>query len=133
VFRDPEVRAARKASRFSALLFLLGGAAGLAGGYWIAEREAAARASAAASVARQELAAAVCAEAYMAQADARAALAKLITVDLGTRAEALLKEGWATMPDRHAPDAAVARLCAAKLGEMYTALRTNMPLAPLPR
>ena len=61
------------------------------------------------------------------------ALAKLIAIDLGTRAEALLKEGWATMPDRHAPDRAVARLCAAKLGEMFTTARANVPLAPLPR
>jgi hypothetical protein len=49
------------------------------------------------------------------------------------RAEALLKEGWATMPDRHAPDRAVARLCAAKLGEMFTTARATVPLAPLPR
>src|SRR5688572_25634148 len=133
MFREPEVRVARRATRFSALVFFLGGAAGLGGGYWIAEREAAARASAAASAARHELAAAVCADAYMAQDDAQAALAKLITVDLGKRAEALLQEGWATMPDRHAPDKAVARLCAAKLGEVYTTVRRNLPLAPLPR
>jgi hypothetical protein len=67
LFREPEVRAARIASRLSVLIFTLGGAAGLAGGYWIAQRDAAHRAHAAASVAREELAAAVCADAYMAQ------------------------------------------------------------------
>ena len=131
--REPEVRAARKASRLSALLFVLGGAVGLGGGYWIGEREAADRVHAAASAARQELAAAVCADAYMAQDDARTALAKLITVDWARRAEALLQQGWAIMPDRRAPDRAVARLCAVKLGEAYTKVRKNIPLTALPR
>lgn len=133
MFREPEARAARKATRLSVLIFVLGGAAGLAGGYWIAERQAADRARAAASAARQQLAAAVCADAYMAQDDASAALAKLVAVDRGKRAEALIAQGWATMPDRSAPEAAVARLCAVKLGEIFTSVRKNTPLTALPR
>lgn len=133
MFRQPELRAARKTSRVSVLLLVLGGAAGLGGGYWIGEREAADRAQAAASAARHELAAAVCADAFMAQDDARAALATLITVDWGERVERLIKEGWATMPDRRAPDRAAARLCAVKLGEVYTTVRKNIPLTALPR
>lgn len=65
----------------------------------------------------------------MTQRDARAALAKLLSVDWARRAEALLKKGWAAMPDRHAPDKAVARLCAVKLGEGYTTVRRSIPLA----
>lgn len=133
MFREPELRAARKATRLSVLIFALGGAAGLGGGYWIAEREAADRAQAAASAQRQELAAAVCADAYMAQDDASAALATLIAVDRGKRAEALIEQGWATMPDHRVPERAVARLCAAKLGEMFTSVRKNTPLTALPR
>lgn len=134
MFREPELRAARKASRLSVLIFTLGAAVGLAGGYWVAAREAAGRAQAAASVAREELAAAVCADAYMAQDDASAALEKLFAVDSAKRAEELLAQGWATMPDRHAPDPAVARQCAVKLGEMFTLMRKHKPLTTaLPR
>jgi hypothetical protein len=129
MFREPEVRAARKATRLSVLIFALGGAAGLVGGVWISEREAADRAQAAASAARQQLAAAVCADAFMTQHDARAALAKFLSVDWARRAEALIEEGWTTMPDRRAPDKAVARLCAVKLGEAYTTVRRSIPLA----
>jgi hypothetical protein len=37
------------------------------------------------------------------------------------------------MPDRSAPDQAVAVLCAMKLGEMFTAVRRHTPLTTLPR
>jgi hypothetical protein len=37
------------------------------------------------------------------------------------------------MPDRRAPDRAVARLCAMKLGEAYTRVRKTIPLTALPR
>ena len=111
-----------------ALVFALALALGAAGGKWLGERGAEARATEAARTARAELAAAVCADAFMDQEAAHVALAHLVNIDGGRRAEALLKQGWATMPDRRNPDPAVARLCAMKLGEAYTKVRQTVPL-----
>lgn len=111
-----------------ALVFVLGAVLGSAGGKWLGERGAEARASEAAHTARAELAAAVCADAFMDQEAAHAALAHLVDIDSGRRADALLTQGWATMPDRPKPDPAVARLCAMKLGEAYTKVRQTVPL-----
>lgn len=110
------------------LVFVLGAALGGAGGKWLGERGADARAKAAARLARAELAAAVCAESFMAQDAAHLALAKLVNVEWSRRAEVLSSQGWATMPDRGKPDKAVARLCAMKLGETYTTVRRNLPI-----
>jgi hypothetical protein len=112
-----------------ALVFVLGTALGVAGGKWLGERGAEAQASEAARTARAELAAAVCADAFMDQQAAHTELLRLVKIDGTLRADALLKEGWATMPDRSEPDAAVARLCAMKLGEAYSEVRANLPLS----
>ena len=112
------------------LVFLLGAAVGVAGGHWLGEQGAAERAREAGRLARAELAAAVCAEAFMEQEAAHVALARLVGVEWSRRADVLSREGWATMPDRGHPDRIVARLCAAKLGETYTSLRRTMPVLP---
>jgi hypothetical protein len=112
------------------LVFLLGATLGVAGGHWLGERGAAERAQEAGRLARAELAAAVCAEAFMDQEAAQVALARLVAVEWSRRADLLSKEGWATMPDRAHPERVVARLCAAKLGETYTSLRRTMPVLP---
>ena len=110
------------------LVLVLGLALGAAGGKWLGERGAEAQASQAARTARAELAAAVCADAFLDQEAAHVALAHLVKFDGGRRADALLKQGWATMPDRRKPDPAVARLGAMKLGEAYTKVRQTVPL-----
>jgi hypothetical protein len=112
------------------LIFLLGAALGVAGGHWLGERGADERALEAGRLARAELAAAVCAEAFMDQEAAHDALARLVGVEWSRRADVLQREGWTTMPDRGHPDRAVARLCAAKLGETYTSLRRTIPVLP---
>ena len=68
------------------------------------------------------------ADAFMDQEAAHAALARLVGVEWGRRADVLSKEGWATMPDRGKPDKAVARLCAMRLGEAYATLRQTVPI-----
>ena len=113
-----------------ALVFVFGTVLGAAGGKWLGERGAEAQASEAARTARAELAAAVCADSFLDQQAAHVALVRLVNTDGKRRAEALLKQGWATMPDRGKPDPAVARLCAMKLGEAYTQVRGNLPLSP---
>lgn len=112
------------------LVFLLGTAVGTAGGKWFGERAAAANANEAARLARVQLAAAVCADTFMAQQAAHAALAKLVSLEWGKRPALLVKHGWATMPDRGQPEDAVARLCAVKLGEAYTDVRKMLPVIP---
>lgn len=76
-----------------------------------------------------QLAAAVCADAFMDQEAAHAALSKLVSLEWRRRSELLAEHGWATMPDRTHPEKTVAWLCATKLGEAYTTVRKNVPLA----
>ena len=111
-----------------ALVFLLGAAAGLAGGHWLGEQGADEKARQAGRLARAELAAAVCADAFMEQEQAHAALARLAGAELPRRADILFRQGWATMPDRGKPDRVVARLCATRLGEAYATMRQTVPL-----
>jgi hypothetical protein len=126
-----DFRERRSPRRMTVLLvFLLGAVAGAAGGKWFGERAADAKAHEAAWLARMELAAAVCADTFMAQDGAHAALANLVSLEWGKRPAVLVKRGWATMPDRARPDEAVARLCAVKLGEAYTDVRKTLPVIP---
>jgi hypothetical protein len=122
----------RRSPRWSVMLLMLvvGAALGAAGGKSLGERGAEEQARQAAQIARAELAAAVCADDFMDQQAARAALLRLVNVEWPRRAELLSKQGWATMPDREAPDPAVARLCALKLGEAYASVRQSAPIAP---
>ncbi|HYX63242.1 MAG TPA: hypothetical protein VE935_03370 [Burkholderiales bacterium] len=112
------------------VVFVLGAAAGFAAGHWLRGEMTQVAAEEAAREARMELAAAVCADDFMDQSDASTALAKLAALHWDKRAEILVREGWATMPDRGRPDKAAARLCAAKLGEAYTSVRETIPVVP---
>ncbi len=69
------------------------------------------------AAARQELAAAICVDEFMAAKGAKATLAKLQAAGWFERSELIQSGGWATMPDRTEPNRDVAILCAAKLGE----------------
>jgi hypothetical protein len=110
------------------LVFVLGAAAGFAGGHWLSGELGEQAARQAAYGARVELAAAVCADDFLGQQGWRDALAELIAVPWEQRAERVAQQGWASMPDRKQPEKAVARLCAAKLGEAYTSVRRTLPV-----
>lgn len=112
------------------VVFVLGAAAGFAAGHWLRAEMTQVAAEEAAREARMELAAAVCADDFMDQSDASTALAKLAALHWDKRADTLVREGWATMPDRERPDKAAARLCAAKLGEAYSSVRETIPVVP---
>jgi hypothetical protein len=119
----------RRSHRTAWLVFLLGLLIGAPAGEWFGERAAGEQARQAARLARAQLAAAVCADAFMDQKAPHAALTRLAGVEWERRADLLSKEGWATMPDRTEPEASVARLCAARLGEAYTRVRQTLPIA----
>jgi hypothetical protein len=85
---------------------------------WVTGGTAQERIDEAALNARHELAAAVCVHEFMARADAAATLGKLKSAGWWDRNELVAKGGWATMPDRKEPNAAVASMCAARLAEM---------------
>jgi hypothetical protein len=89
---------------------------GMAG--WVSAGSAQQQVSEAATAARQELATSICVEEFMAQADAKARLAKLGEASWYDRGDMVAKGGWATMPDRQEPNSVVATLCAGKLAEM---------------
>ncbi len=89
---------------------------GMAG--WVTGGSAQKQVSEAATNARQELATVICVEEFMAQADAKARLAKLSDASWYERGEIVAKGGWATMPDRKDPNSVVATLCAGKLAEL---------------
>ncbi len=71
----------------------------------------------AASNARHELAAAVCADEFLASKDANTRLVTLKDTGWYERGEILAKAGYATMPDRKEPNPTVAAMCAARLTE----------------
>ena len=89
---------------------------GMAG--WVSAGSAQKQVMEAATTARHELATAICVEEFMAQADAKARLAKLGEASWYDRGEMVAKGGWATMPDRQEANSVVATLCAGKLAEM---------------
>jgi hypothetical protein len=90
---------------------------GFGPGGWVTGGTAQQRADEAASGARHQLAAAVCAEAFMRAADARTRLAKLEALSWWERDEHVAKAGFATMPGEKEADATVASLCATRLSE----------------
>ncbi len=93
---------------------------GFGPGGWLSAGTAQKRIDEAASSARQQLAAAVCAEEFMNAKDAKAQLARLTQASWYERAELVAKGGWATMPDRKEPNGTVATMCADKLAEQKT-------------
>ena len=93
-------------------------ALGFGPGGWVTASHAGAQAAKAAEQARYELAAAVCVEEFMAAADAKARLASLHELSWYARSEKISESGWATMPDRKAPNTQVAIMCATQLSEM---------------
>jgi hypothetical protein len=85
---------------------------------WKTAGNAQAEVAKAAQEARQELAAAVCVDEFMAAADAGARLARLQKATFYDRSDNDAKGGFATMPDREEPSSSVAIMCASRLGEV---------------
>jgi hypothetical protein len=92
--------------------------AGFGTGGWVTGGTARMMASDAATDARQQLAAAVCVEEFMAAANAGARLEKLRDSAWYQRADVVAAGGWATMPDKTEPNSAVAYACAEKLVQL---------------
>jgi hypothetical protein len=84
---------------------------------WMTGATAKKMADEAAARARNQLAAAVCAEHFMRGADARARLAKLKALQWWDRDDLVAAGGWATMPGEKEPNRAVAEMCAARLAD----------------
>ena len=111
------------------LAFVGVAAAGYAAGDWVSTQNAEMKSREIIGKARQQLAAAVCVDDFMRQPDAEGQLMRLVQVNARERSERIVRGGWATMPDRQMPDAAVAALCAARLGEVYTSVRRATPIS----
>jgi hypothetical protein len=92
--------------------------AGFGGAGWMTAATAQQRIDEATQIARNELAAAVCVEEFMAHADAKAGLAKLRSAGYWDRSDVVASGGFATMPDRKEPNTTVAIMCAARLSEI---------------
>jgi hypothetical protein len=90
---------------------------GFGPGGWVTGGTAGKMADEAALSARNQLAAAVCAEEFMRAADARTRLAKLQALQWWERDEHVAAGGWATMPGDKEADSAVAQMCAHRLSE----------------
>lgn len=88
---------------------------GFGPGGWVSGGTARQMADEAASVAHNELAAAVCAEDFLRAANARERLAKLNAVQWWERGDLVAAGGWATMPGEKEADSAVAAMCAERL------------------
>jgi hypothetical protein len=91
--------------------------AGFGPGGWVTGGTARKMADEAATTARNQLAAAVCAEEFMRAADARTRLAKLQALESWKRDEQVADGGWATMPGEKEANSAVAAMCASRLAE----------------
>jgi hypothetical protein len=89
--------------------------AGFGLGGWVTGGSAKRLADEAAVAARNELAAAVCAEEFMRAADAGKRLAKLKALEWWERDDQVAAGGWATMPGDKDANGAVATMCAARL------------------
>jgi len=94
---------------------------------WVSGGTAQKMVAEAATNARHGLATAVCVEEFMASANATATLVKLKDAGWYERGEVLAKGGWATMPDRKEPNAAVAAMCATQLTEMQASANGVTP------
>jgi hypothetical protein len=86
-------------------------------GGWMTGGTALRMAGEAAVAARNQLAAAVCAEEFMRATDARARIAKLEALEWWERDDHLAAGGWATMPGDKEANGTVATMCAARLAE----------------
>jgi hypothetical protein len=90
---------------------------GFGPGGWVTGGTADKMAADAGESAHNELAAQVCASAFMRAADARARLAKLESVQSWERYQHIASGGWATMPGEKEADNTVAEMCAVRLAE----------------
>jgi alpha/beta superfamily hydrolase len=86
-------------------------------GGWVTGGTALRMAGEAAVAARNQLAAAVCAEEFMRATDARARIAKLEALEWWERDDHLAAGGWATKPGDKEANGTVATMCAARLAE----------------
>ena len=84
---------------------------------WVTGGSAQRAADEAALAAHDKLAAAVCAEQFMAAADARTRLAKLTALQFWERDDLVAAGGWATMPGEKEASGAVAEMCASRLAD----------------
>lgn len=90
---------------------------GFGPGGWVSGGTAKRMVDEAAGNARLALAVAVCKDQFMEASGAKARLAKLEAASWLERGDFVAQGGWATMPDRKAPNNAVAAQCAAHLLE----------------
>ena len=84
---------------------------------WVTGGTARKMADEAAAASRHQLAAAVCAEAFLRAADSRAKLATLKALEWYDRDDLVAKGGWATMPGEQEASGTVAEMCATRLAE----------------
>jgi hypothetical protein len=89
-------------------------------GGWVTGGRAQNMAAEAATSARHELAASVCADEFMRAADARARLEKLKGLQWYERDDLVAAGGWATMPGEKEANSVVAEMCAARLADQRT-------------
>lgn len=109
-----------KTQAFWSAAFLVAGTLvlGFGAGGWKTAGAAQAEVARAAEEARQDLAAAVCVDEFMAAPDAQARLVLLQNATFYDRSDMVSKAGFATMPDRKEPNSSVAIMCASRLGEL---------------
>jgi hypothetical protein len=98
---------------------------GLAG--WVTDGTARKMADEAAAGSRNQLASAVCAQAFLRAADSRARLEKLKKLEWYERDDVLSKDGFATMPGEQEASGAVAEMCASELVERADSARRIAP------
>jgi hypothetical protein len=96
---------------------------------WVTAGTAKKMAEEAAAASRNQLASAVCAEAFLRAADARTRLAKLKQLEWYERDDAVVKAGFAKMPGEQEASGEVAELCASRLVERADAARRTTPAA----
>lgn len=100
---------------------------GLAG--WVTGGTAQKMADEAAATSRNQLASAVCAEAFLRAADSRVRLDKLKKLEWYERDDAVVKAGFAKMPGDQEASSEVAEMCASSLVERADAARHVAPAA----
>ncbi|MGQ0547162.1 MAG: hypothetical protein ACT4P3_17820 [Betaproteobacteria bacterium] len=91
---------------------------GFGPGGWVTGGSARKQAEQAASDARHQLAAAVCTEEFMREADARKRLETIKKAMWYERNRMVSDGGWATMPDRKEANMIVASMCAERLAQL---------------
>ena len=96
---------------------------------WVTGGTARKLADEAAASARNQLASAVCAEAFLRAADSRARLAKLKQLEWYERDDVVVKAGFAKMPGEQEASSEVAEMCASRLVERADAARRSAPAA----